>query len=355
MPQKALLLTHALTAPDAKFVVADIAVPEPGPGHVLIAVHAAALNPVDWIVAETGRYVSSWPTGLGMDAAGVVERLGEGVVKFGVGDRVMFAGTVAGPTIVTTFQQFVVMSVDFVAKVPSNISLDQAATMPCTVATAAFGLYQAKQQPLGGLGLTPVWEEGGRGKYAGEPIVIIAGATGVGQHTIQFAKLSGFSPIITTASPHNAAYLKSLGATHVLDRALPLSALPARVRAITAKPVLYGYDAVSVPETQNALFDAVAPGGQILLVKRTVAVDEAKVVERGTYVARVFGDVQAPGMQEIGRTLYAHFTQLVEAGEIKPTRLEVLPDGLAGIPDGLQRLKKGISALKFVAHPQETS
>ena len=53
---------------------------------------------------------------------------------------------------------------------------------------------------------------------------------------IQFAKLSGFSPIITTASKHNETYLKSLGATHVIDRSIPLSELPQAVKAITDKP-----------------------------------------------------------------------------------------------------------------------
>lgn len=50
------------------------------------------------------------------------------------------------------------------------------------MATAALGLYDKKRSPYGGIGLAPPWVEGGRGKYAGEPIVILAGATGVGQH-----------------------------------------------------------------------------------------------------------------------------------------------------------------------------
>ncbi|GJE89865.1 zinc-binding alcohol dehydrogenase family protein [Phanerochaete sordida] len=349
MPQKVLLLTNTLSA-GGRFVVGETDVPAPGPGHVLVEVHATALNPMEAVIADTGAFVPKWPTSLGFDAAGVVAKLGEAVAGFVVGDRVMHSGTFAGSVFVTTYQQYVVMSVDYIAKVPQSITLDQAATIPSTAATAAFGLYHKKQTPFGGIELTPPWE-GGRGKYAGEPIVIIAGATNVGQHTIQFAKLSGFSPIITTASPHNEAYLKSLGATHVIDRSLPLAA---HVRAITDKPVQYGYDAISLPETQDALYDLLAPGGRLLLVKHTVAIDPAKLAAGDKYVGCVFADPQAPGMQDIGRTFYAHLAQLVEAGDIKPTRLEVLPNGLAGIPDGLQRLKQGVSALKLVARPQET-
>ncbi|EKM58613.1 uncharacterized protein PHACADRAFT_253077 [Phanerochaete carnosa HHB-10118-sp] len=352
MQQKVLILTGKLSESSGKFVVDVKDMPEPGPGYVLVEVHAAALNPIDCAMADTGLFVKEWPLTLGFDAAGVVKKLGEGVTHFAVGDKVMHAGTHVDPA-VFTFQQYVVMRAEFVAKVPSNITLDQAATIPLTMATAALGLYDKKQKPFGGIGLTPPWEEGGRGKYAGEPIVILGGASGVGQHAIQFAKISGFSPIITTASTSNEEYLKSLGATQVVDRNLPLSELSSLVKQITDKPVKYGFGAIGTPDAQDALYDVVASGGQLLLVKQPT-IDEAKLAKGDKYVGRVFADVHLPAQQEVGRGLYAHLTRLVEAGDIKPTKLEVLPNGLAGIPEGLQRLKKGVSALKFVARPQET-
>ena len=55
------------------------------------------------------------------------------------------------------------------------------------MATAGMGLYDKKQKPMGGLGLTPPWVEGGRGKYAGEPIIIMSGASGVGQQGMWLA------------------------------------------------------------------------------------------------------------------------------------------------------------------------
>lgn len=265
----------------------------------------------------------------------------------------MLTGTFSGPTMITTFKQYLAMPAAFVAKVPSNLSLEEAATIPLTMATAGMGLYDKKQKPMGGLGLTPPWVEGGRGKYAGEPIIIMSGASGVGQQAIQFAKMSGFSPIITTASLSNEAYLKTLGATHVLSRTLPPAELDAAVRGITEQPVRHGYDAFGLAETQNVLYDLVAPGGD-LVVSRNIYVTEARLRSGGKYVARVFADVQCPPQQEVGRSLYAHLTEMLAAGDIKPNRFEVLPDGLASVPEGMQKLKAGLSGLKLIVRPQET-
>ena len=185
---------------------------------------------------------------------------------------------------------------------------------------------------------------------------------------IQFAKLSGFSPIITTASKHNEALLKSLGATHIIDRSTPLSDLAAAIKSITSKPLKIAYDAISTGETQNAAYDALAPGGKLETVL-PVAVDKAKITPK-KQVQQVSGSPYAPQHKEIGKSLYASVTSLLEAGDIKvrlgvccvmlvmtwlqPNNVEVLPGGLAGIPDGLEKLRKGVSALKLVARPQET-
>ncbi|GJE88568.1 zinc-binding alcohol dehydrogenase family protein [Phanerochaete sordida] len=347
--QKVLLLTGP--APDGKFVIESRDVPHPGPGYILVEVRAAALNPVDWILRDMGLWIKEWPTILGTDAAGVVVELGEGVSNVAVGDRVMYMGTMVDK--LTTFQQYNAVKADFVAKIPDSMTLEQASTIPLTVATAALGLYDKRQQPDGGLGLTPPWTEGGRGKYSGQSIFIAGGATGVGQHTIELAKMSGFSHIIATASLHNEAYLKSLGATHVLDRKLAASAIADAVKAVTDTPVTVAYDAVSDPALQNAMYDLLAPGGCLLRVGPSM-IDPAKLEKGDKYVAHVFADVQLPAQIEVGRSLYAKLPEMLAAGDIKPTKLEVLPDGLAGVPAGLDRLKAGVSAVKFVVRPQET-
>lgn len=314
---------------------------------------AAALNPADWLLRDLGLWIKDWPTILGWDAAGVVVEVGEGVRSVAVGDRVMYSHSKVAEPQICTFQQYNVVNSDFVAKIPDSMTFDEASTIPLTLATAALGLYANRNEPDGGLGLTPPWEEEGRGKYAGEPILIAGGASGVGQHTIQLAKMSGFDPIITTASLHNEAYLKSVGATHVLDRKLPADGAAAAVRAITDKPVRVAYIAVVDDDYQRAFYDILAPGGALLRVGEN-AVDEAKLAVGDKYCTHVFADVQMPSQKDVARSLYAKLPEMLAAGDIRPTKFELLPNGLAGIPEGLDRLKEGVSAVKFVARPQET-
>lgn len=132
---------------------------------------------------------------------------------------------------------------------------------------------------------------------------------------IQLAKLSGFSPIIVTASKSNEAYLKSLGATHVIDRREPLSELPQKVKEITSAPVTLVYDAVSQAETQNTGYEIVAPGGGLVIVLQN-QLEQSKLTE-DKYVASAFGIVQDPGQREMGKRMYAKLTHLLETGDIK--------------------------------------
>ena len=83
---------------------------------------------------------------------------------------------------------------------------------------------------------------------------------------IQFAHLSGFSPIITTASLKNAELLKSYGAMHVLDRSLPQNALIAEVSKIAGEPISLVYDAISLLETQAMSYALLAPNIRLLTV-----------------------------------------------------------------------------------------
>ena len=110
-------------------------------------------------------------------------------------------------------------------------------------------------------------------------------------HTaIQVAKLSKFSPIITTASPHNEALLKSLGATHVLDRSLPASTLAAEVAQLAGgKPIELVYDAVSLPDTQTLGYEVLAPGGVLVITNPVQVPEDKKKAGDGKKIVNVFG------------------------------------------------------------------
>ena len=81
---KALLLEKKF----GEYAVGDVTTLKPGPSELLVKVHAAALNPVDWKIRKYGVFVETFPAILGSDLAGDVVELGEGVSSFKVGDRV---------------------------------------------------------------------------------------------------------------------------------------------------------------------------------------------------------------------------------------------------------------------------
>lgn len=135
---------------------------------------------------------------------------------------------------------------------------------------------------------------------------------------IQFAKLSGFSPIIVTASKTKEAYLKSIGATHVIDRHAPLPELSFTVKKITGEPVRIIYDAVSRAETENAAYDVLAPGGKMIIFPN-FAIDKSKLTSDKEILV-VNGSFNVPAQRELGLRLYTKLTGLLEAGDIKVSR-----------------------------------
>ena len=134
---------------------------------------------------------------------------------------------------------------------------------------------------------------------------------------IQIARLSGFSPIITTASLHNAEFLKSLGATHVLDRTLPASSIIAEVQKIAGgKPVEYAYDAISLPDTQPLAYDVVAPGGTLIIVLNEAIPAEKKKEGDNKRVVHAFGTVHTPENRAVGVEFYNRLSEWLRTGII---------------------------------------
>ncbi|EGO00283.1 hypothetical protein SERLA73DRAFT_180782 [Serpula lacrymans var. lacrymans S7.3] len=322
---------------------------KPGPDEVLIKVMAAALNPLDWKVQDHGnRMIKDYPAILGFEGSGIVEDVGESVTEHVKGDKVFFSGFMTNRH--ATFQHYTIMLAAHAAKIPDNISLDQAASIPAGLTTAVDALYSPKPH---GLAFTPPWEEGGRGKYTGKSIVVLGGASAVGQFVIQVARLSGFSPIIATASLHNTTLLTSLGATHVVDRHLPLSSLAQEVAKVTSTPTTLVFDAVATSETQQAGYDLLVSGGQIAVVLPPTIQTKP---EDNKQILLMFGSFFPPEKREFGTRMYSQLTRMFAEAELVPLPVEVLPDGLNGIVPGLERLKNNlISGKKLIAHPWDTA
>ncbi|KAG5637952.1 hypothetical protein H0H81_002480 [Sphagnurus paluster] len=320
-------------------------IPIPGPGQLLVRVEAAGLNPADWKIQKYGLILETYPAIVGSDIAGVVESVAEGVNGFTQGDRVFFAGAWGGDK--AGFQQYALAEAKNTAKIPPQLSFEEGAAIPVALATALIGLYLPKPY---GMGLLSPLDSVNRGRYAGKPLVIIGGATSVGQYVIQSAKLSGFSPIIATASLKHSEYLRSIGATHVLDRNLDNATIAAEISKIFPSPIEIIFDTVSSPDTQETGYSLLSPGGTI-----AVLLPNSVTPVEGKEIINVVGLLTLPFSCDLGLQLYSQLEELLDAGSIKPLKVEVVPGGLNGVPKGLAKLEADkVSGVKLVVQPQET-
>ncbi|KPL80610.1 NADP-dependent oxidoreductase [Herpetosiphon geysericola] len=172
--------------------------PRPGPGEVLVQVHAAGLNPVDYKTRAGGLRVIQrlrFPVILGNELAGVVAACGAGVTQFRDGDRV-FARM--PKTSMGAFAEYAVVPEALLARIPDTLDCTTAAGMPLAGLTALQALRdELHVQP-------------------GSSIFIPGGAGGVGTFAIQIAKWLG-ATVTTTASPRGRALVDRLGADRVID------------------------------------------------------------------------------------------------------------------------------------------
>ena len=120
---------------------------------------------------------------------------------------------------------------------------------------------------------------------------------------------------MTTASLHNTDFLKSLGATHVIDRSLPLDTLAQSIQEITSEPIKTAYDAIGAGGTQSAAYKVVAPGGTLVSSHQITIPPEEKQSDKR--VIMVLGNVHVPAQRALGVQLYGQLTSLLEFEEIK--------------------------------------
>ncbi|MBQ1122043.1 NADP-dependent oxidoreductase [Streptomyces smyrnaeus] len=165
--------------------------PHAGPGRIRIAVRAAGVNPVDWRIREgqfqkdrrTAHDPIELPAGVGLDAAGVVDEVGEGVEGVQIGDQVFGEGS-------STYAEFAVLSAW--ARMPEGLTFQEAAGYPSVVETA----------------LRIIREVGVR---SGQTLLVSGASGGVGSAVLQIARARGIT-VIGTAGAANQDYLRGLGA-----------------------------------------------------------------------------------------------------------------------------------------------
>ena len=335
--------------------VGDRATPSLGPDDVLIKVTATAINPVDWKIRDYNLFLTTFPAVLGTDAAGTIVLVGSHVTSFKPGERVFFQGTY-GDYDSTTFQQYAKMPAVLVGKTPANVGDDEAAGVSLATMAAVTAFYDTTGQ-----GLTPPWDLGGSKIGAGKAMVVLGGSSSVGQYAIQLARLSGFERIITNSSSAHVDYLKSLGATTVLDR----SKATAKdfKQAAGDLPVEFVQDGISSKDTQVLGVEILREfnGGTVALVL-DINAEAAKLGEEAGHKQVLFKRVVGAGSNPTLRYLSEPMMKFLGGdegwlakGKFVPNRTEVVPGGLKGIDEALDRNKKGVSGVKVVIRPNDVS
>jgi threonine dehydrogenase-like Zn-dependent dehydrogenase len=179
-----------------------------------------AINPVNWIKQHAGQGYAPWiqyPFIMGSDLAGEVVEIGPGVESFNVGDRVLGHAMCMNQRINTSsegaFQEYTVLRANVVSKIPASLPYEKACVLPLGLSTAARGLFSSSYLALSLPRTSSTREINDDIKPT---LVVWGGSTSVGCNAIQLAAAAGYD-VITTASPKNHDYLKSLGATATFD------------------------------------------------------------------------------------------------------------------------------------------
>ncbi len=260
----------------------DAPEPEPGPGEVLVRVHAAGVNPVDWKTRSGGgqakKIGEQFPLVLGWDLSGTVEQVGPEADSWAVGDEVF--GLVLFPQPGATFAEYVATPAGELAAKPRALSHVEAAAVPLAALTAWQALFEA-----GGLG-------------HGQIVLVHAAAGGVGHLAVQLARWKG-ARVVGTASARNADFLRSLGAE-------PVDYTEVRFEDLVSD-VDMALDALGGDVMERSLL-TLRKGGILVSIRDEPS--EEKLEEHGVRAQRVL-------VRPEGRQL-ADIASLIEAGDVRP-------------------------------------
>jgi NADPH:quinone reductase-like Zn-dependent oxidoreductase len=266
----------------------DAPIPQPGPGEVLIRVHASSVNPVDWKVRQGYlRQMMKYkmPMIPGWDASGVVESVGAGAARMKPGDVVYCLADISRDG---AYAEYVVVKESVVALKPKSIDHSTAAAIPLAALTA----WQALND--------------GAKLSSGQTLLIHGAAGGVGTFAVQFAKMKG-ARVIATASKKNHDFLRSLGADEVID-----------YNTTKFEDVVHGVDAVLdtiTGETMERSWQVLKKGG--ILVSILEPPSPEKAASHGVRCHHTFVQGNLEQLNEI--------TKLVDAGKLKIIIEKVFP------------------------------
>ena len=276
----------------------DVEVGQPGPGEIRIQHKAVGLNFID-VYHRTGLYPLTMPATIGMEAAGVVEAVGEGVTHLKVGDRAAYASQPPG-----AYSEARVMPAKCVCKLPDEIDFETGAAMMLKGLTVQY-LFR-KTQPVGGL-------------QPGDFVLFHAAAGGVGLIACQWAKALGLQLIGTAGSDEKCQLALDHGAAHAIK--YRSEDFVARVKEITGGQGLkVVYDSVGA-DTFVRSFDCLRPFG--LAANFGNASGKVPPIDLGTLAAKGSIYVTRPTLfthiatRESTQAMADDLFQAVTSGQVK--------------------------------------
>jgi len=259
--------------------------PEPAARQVLVRVHAAGVNPVDWKIREGKLGQIPFPSIMGSDFSGEVEALGPNVEEFRVGEQVF--GSVADAS--GSYAQYALAPVSHIVEKPKQIDHVTAAAMPVPAMTAWQALFdEAKLEP-------------------GQKVLIHAASGAVGNFAVQFAKWKG-AYVIGTASGSNADLVRNAGADEFID--YHKTRFEEAVRDVDVV-----FDTVG-GETQERSWKVLKKGGMLVSIVQPPSEQSAKAHN----VRGVFMREDATRTEEL-----MQISKLITNGQIKVNVQTILP------------------------------
>ncbi|MDX3762443.1 NADP-dependent oxidoreductase [Streptomyces mirabilis] len=274
----------------------DVEQPVPGAGQVRVRVAATSFNPVDANIRAgfmQGPIPVPLPHSPGIDVAGTIDALGEGVTGVQVGDQVIGFLPMAGPGAAA---EYVLAPVEALTPAPKSVALSDAAALPLVGLTAWQALFEHAK-------LT-----------AGQRVLVNGAGGAVGGYAVQLAKQAG-AFVIATAGPRSSRRVSAAGADEIIDHTT------ADVAAAVSQPVDVVLNLAPVEPAQlDALLGLIRPGG--VLVNTTVWMPAPSDEERGVRGIDLFVRSDADQL--------SHLAELIDGGELRVEVAQWVP--LAELP-----------------------
>lgn len=314
----------------------DLDLPRPVPSgrDLLVEIKAVAVNPVDTKVRQSRPAQNGQPVVLGYDAAGIVAETGPDVTGYSVGDEVYYAGDI---TRAGTNSEFHLVDERIVGRKPKSLGFSEAAALPLTAITAWEALFDRLKVK------DPV-------PSGASTLLIVGGSGGVGSIAVQLARqLTDMTVIATASRPESQAWVKELGAHHVLDHSRPMAA---QIQALGLDAPGYVFSTTHTDQHLPDLAELIAPQGRFLLIddpaEFSIMPFKMKAVSIHWELMFTRSMFQTPDIDE-QRKLLTEVAGLVDAGRIRTTLSETIePINAANLRQAHEKIESNKTIGKIV-------